>query len=132
MSEEIFGPVLPILTFTDIDEAIEEIRLKENPLSCYLFTHDRSIQHKVIRRLKFGGGTFNDTVSHFIDPNLPFGGIGTSGHGSYHGRYTFEAFSHKKGIIKRGSWIDIPLRYPPYSTFKEKVLKIVSKFNLNL
>ncbi|HLF35339.1 MAG TPA: aldehyde dehydrogenase [Cyclobacteriaceae bacterium] len=132
MREEIFGPVLPILTFRDIDNAIDNIREKESPLSCYLFTHDQNIQQKVIRKLKFGGGAFNDTVSHFIDPNLPFGGIGMSGHGSYHGRYTFEAFSHKKGIVKKGSWIDIPLRYPPYSTIKEKVLKITGKFNLNL
>ncbi|WP_242917531.1 aldehyde dehydrogenase [Pontibacter liquoris] len=114
MQEEIFGPILPILAYEEIDDAIAQINSHEKPLALYLFTSSKEKQHKVLEQVPFGGGCINDTISHLINPNLPFGGVGHSGMGSYHGQASFDLFSHKKSIVNRGTWLDLPVRYPPY------------------
>jgi len=114
MRGEIFGPILPILSFSDEFEIDKVVEGYDKPLAFYLFSADRHFIKRMIRRYSFGGGTINDTTVHFADSNLPFGGVGLSGLGAYHGKYSFDTFSHKKGITKRYNWLDISLRYPPY------------------
>lgn len=123
MQEEIFGPVLPILTFGTIEEAIKFVRDREKPLALYLFTKDKRVENTVLRKLSFGGGCINDTIIHLATTNMGFGGVGNSGMGSYHGKYSFETFSHKKGIIKKAEWLDLPMRYQPYTDFKKRIIK---------
>ena len=127
MQEEIFGPILPVLTFTDLDQVVETLQTKSQPLALYLFSTDKQNQDKVMHRLRFGGGSINDTVAHLGNPNLPFGGMGNSGFGNYHGKASFDTFSHPKSIMKKSNWLDIPLRYPPYKG-KLKWLKKLKKF----
>lgn len=125
MQEEIFGAVLPLMTYHDIDQVISEINERAKPLALYLFTKDGSVEDKVLSRVSFGGGCVNDTLMHITNSQLPFGGVGDSGMGAYHGAASFHTFSHAKGILKRGTWLDVPLRYPPYSSQKLAVLKKV-------
>lgn len=128
MREEIFGPVLPVLTYTNIEEAISTVKGKPSPLALYLFSKDSSLQERIINEIPFGGGCINDTVAHLGNLDLPFGGIGSSGFGKYHGRKSFQTFSHQKSIMKKGTWLDIPLRYPPYDgnlKWLKKLLKII-------
>ncbi|MFK7970764.1 MAG: aldehyde dehydrogenase [Bacteroidia bacterium] len=115
MQDEIFGPVLPVLTFTDLDEAIRTVNARPKPLALYIFSEKHRIQNKVLAETSSGGSCVNDTVSHMANPDMPFGGVGTSGLGSYHGKAGFDAFSNLKAVTRRGSWLDIPLRYPPYA-----------------
>ncbi|MFP4470002.1 MAG: aldehyde dehydrogenase [Bacteroidales bacterium] len=124
MEDEIFGPVLPVLTFDDFFGTIDLLKQKEKPLALYYFGKNKGRQKLILKELNFGGGTFNDGIMHITNARLPFGGIGHSGMGNYHGRHGFETFSHQKSIMKRTTWIDIPLRYPPY---KLSTLKIVKK-----
>lgn len=114
MQDEIFGPVLPIITYENINRAVEEINSRPKPLAFYAFTESKSIGEQLLKYVDFGGGCLNDTVTHLANLNLPFGGVGSSGSGSYHGKFSFEAFSHIKGVHKKTTWIDVPLRYPPY------------------
>ena len=114
MQEEIFGPLLPILTYRKLEDAIAQIQSRPKPLALYLFTRSRETEEKVLREVSFGGGCVNDTVLHLATPHMPFGGVGESGMGSYHGRYSFDTFSHQKSILKRFAKPDVPLRYPPY------------------
>jgi aldehyde dehydrogenase (NAD+) len=123
MREEIFGPILPILTYENIEKAIEIILQNPNPLALYLFTNDKNIEKTIIERVRFGGGCINETVMHFINSDLPFGGIGSSGIGKYHGESSFKAFSNQKSILKANQFINNPLRYPPYKN-KIKLVKI--------
>lgn len=118
MKEEIFGPVLPILTFDNLDEIISVINKKEKPLSAYYFGQNKRDQKKILKNLYFGGGCINDTVVHVSNLNLPFGGVGPSGMGAYHGEKSFRLLSHEKSIVKRGTWIDIPFRFAPYKQLK--------------
>ena len=114
MQQEIFGPILPIITFSTLDSAIEIVQHFPKPLACYLFSKNkRHIQH-LIKELSFGGGCINDTIMHLTHPKAPFGGIGASGIGAYHGKYSFDTFSHYKTICS-SSRIEFPLRYPPYN-----------------
>lgn len=127
MNQEIFGPILPILTYdgdTDIETIIWGL---DKPLSFYIFSKDKKFIEKTIKKYSFGGGVVNDTLVHFGNPNLPFGGIGASGMGNYHGKHGFDAFSHKKSIMKRGTWLDIPMRYAPYKG-KLNLLRKVFKY----
>ncbi len=125
MAEEIFGPVLPVLTYTRFDDIYNIIgKLPSHPLACYLFSESKKVQEEVMSRIPFGGGSINHCLQHFINPHLPFGGIGESGMGSYHGVEGFERFSHKKSILKAGSIIDLPLGYPPY----KKKLGLLKRF----
>ncbi|MBC5772664.1 aldehyde dehydrogenase [Pontibacter sp. KCTC 32443] len=114
MQEEIFGPVLPILTFETIDEAIKIVNRHEKPLALYFFSANKLYQQRILHEVTFGGGCINDTISHLANPNLPFGGVGSSGLGSYHGIASFDVFSHQKSVLHRGTWLDLPFRYPPY------------------
>lgn len=127
MQEEIFGPILPILSFDDLDETISTLQNKSKPLALYLFSTDKNNQKKVMQNLQFGGGCINDTVAHLGNTELPFGGIGNSGFGGYHGKTSFDTFTHPKSIMKKSNWLDIPLRYPPYKG-KLKWLKKLTKF----
>ncbi|HMX60527.1 MAG TPA: aldehyde dehydrogenase [Chitinophagales bacterium] len=115
MNDEIFGPVLPVLTINSIDDAIHIIKQYEKPLAFYLFSNNYSNQQKYLQTIQFGGGCINDTISHLANHELPFGGIGNSGSGAYHGKASFDTFSHKKSICHKVTWPDVPLRYPPYN-----------------
>jgi len=123
MQEEIFGPLLPILRVENVDEAILFVQQRERPLALYLFANDRVLEKRVTSDIIFGGGCVNDVVSHLVSPNLPFGGVGASGLGAYHGKTSFDTFSHKKAIVHRGTWFDPNLRYPPYTQRKLRLLK---------
>ena len=124
MQEEIFGPILPILTYREVSQAVEFIRSKDKPLALYLFTQDKALKEYIINNLSFGGVAINDTLIHQSNYNLPFGGVGASGMGQYHGRYSLETFSHPKSVIEKTDLFDIKLRYPPY---KDWALKLIQK-----
>jgi len=127
MQSEIFGPILPILTY-ETEEDLDHIILNgEKPLALYLFSKNKSFINKLIKTYSFGGGVINDLLVHFGNQRLPFGGVGASGMGKYHGKYGFDNFSHEKSIMKRGTWIDPSFRYPPYEG-KLKLLKKVFKY----
>lgn len=127
MGEEIFGPVLPILVFDTMDEAAALIKSRPRPLACYLFTRDAGVQKRFENAVWFGGGCINDTIIHLATSRLPFGGVGNSGMGSYHGKKSFEAFSHEKSIVKKALWLDLPIRYAPYTKAKEKWIRLFMK-----
>ena len=115
MEDEIFGPILPVLPYEDLDEALEEVGKHSKPLAFYVFTEDSKKAKAIMRDMSFGGGCINDTIMHLANPNLPFGGVGASGMGSYHGQRSFETFSHMKSVLVQKTKVDIPLRYPPYN-----------------
>ncbi|WP_313717363.1 aldehyde dehydrogenase [Kaistella carnis] len=125
MKEEIFGPILPILTFTNFNEALMQIANYEKPLSAYLFTDNSEEKESFIAKISFGGGCINDVVMHLSNDYLPFGGVGNSGIGNYHGKYGFEAFSHQKAVLDRLTWGEPDIKYPPYT---DKKLNIIKKF----
>ncbi|MBC8078852.1 MAG: aldehyde dehydrogenase [Gorillibacterium sp.] len=112
MQEEIFGPILPILVYDQIEEAVTQIAEHEKPLALYLFAQDKSVQKTITEQISFGGGCVNDTLMHIATPHLPFGGVGESGMGSYHGRRSFQTFSHEKSVLKQTNWFDLAFRYP--------------------
>ncbi len=112
MEEEIFGPILPVMEYTELDEVIDGIHKHPNPLALYLFSENAGTQKKLLSSISFGGGCINDTVYHVASPYLPFGGVGTSGIGAYHGKSSFDIFSHKKSVLKQTTLFDIPFRYP--------------------
>ncbi|PWT73883.1 MAG: aldehyde dehydrogenase family protein [Bacteroidetes bacterium] len=114
MAEEIFGPVLPVFTFTEMAEAFAIVQRQANPLSFYLFTADKNKEKSWIESLPFGGGCINNTAWQFVNNHLPFGGIGASGIGAYHGKYSFEVFTHAKPVMKTPTWIDPSIKYPPF------------------
>lgn len=126
MQMEIFGPILPVLPFDDLSEVITEINRHPKPLALYVFSADKVNQQRLLSEIAFGGGCVNDTVTHLTSPYLPFGGVGSSGHGSYHGKASFDTFTHYKSVLHKGTAIDIPLRYPPYRN-KLRWLKMVLK-----
>jgi aldehyde dehydrogenase (NAD+) len=121
MKEEIFGPILPILTYETENEIHNVISRYEKPLAFYIFSENKSFTKKLISTYSFGGGCINDTVVHFSNKRLPFGGVGHSGIGAYHGQLSFDIFSHHKGVVKKGNWLDLPMRYAPY---KDKLASI--------
>lgn len=114
MSEEIFGPFMPILTYESLDDVIAQVKAHNRPLALYVFTTNKEVEERVLSEVSFGGGCVNDTVVHLASTSLPFGGVGASGMGNYHGKYSFETFSHQKSILKKSNLIDVPLRYAPY------------------
>ena len=123
MQEEIFGPILPVLTFKNFNEALLQIAEHEKPLSAYLFTDDSEEKENFVSKISFGGGCFNDVVMHLSNDNIPFGGVGNSGIGNYHGKFGFEAFSHQKAILDRATWGEPDLKYPPYTDKKLEWIK---------
>lgn len=124
MQEEIFGPLLPILTYDSLDSAIEKINAMANPLALYLFTSDKEAARKVTSKCRFGGGCVNDTIIHLATSEMGFGGFGESGMGSYHGKDGFRSFSHYKSIVDKKTWLDLPMRYQPYNRFYEKIVHL--------
>lgn len=114
MQEEIFGPILPVLTFDDIDEVVAAVNSRPKPLALYLFTNDKSVEKRIVKSISFGGGCINDTIVHLATSFMPFGGVGESGMGRYHGKWSFDTFTHEKSILKKSCRLDIKLRYPPY------------------
>ncbi len=127
MQEEIFGPILPILTFSSIEEAERIIHSYEKPLALYLFSNSKRTQDRFLRYMPFGGGCLNDTIVHIASSEMPFGGVGYSGMGQYHGKDSFRTFSHQKSILKRDNWIDLPVRYQPYRPSYKTLLKRLLK-----
>ncbi len=126
MQTEIFGPILPIMTYGDFDAMLAQLRDRPKPLAGYLFTRSQAHEDAFLRQLSFGGGCINDVISHLVTTCLPFGGVGESGMGSYHGRKSFETFSHTKPMLKKSLRVDVPMRYPPYKK-KLRFLKKLSK-----
>lgn len=124
MGEEIFGPVLPILTYDTLEEAINIVEEHPHPLALYLFSEDKGAQKKVLELCHFGGGCINDTIIHLATSAMPFGGVGESGMGGYHGKTGFETFSHFRSIVDKKTWMDLPIRYQRYSRMKEKLLRV--------
>ena len=122
MQDEIFGPLLPVIGYDDLSEAISQVRTLPRPLALYFFSNNRQRKERILKEISFGGGCINDTLLHFASPYLPFGGVGSSGIGSYHGKASFDTFSHLKSILKKPLGFDIPLRYPPFKN-KLKLLK---------
>lgn len=127
MQEEIFGPIMPILIFDNLDEAIRNINAMPHPLALYLFTSDKAAAKRVTSRCGFGGGYINDTIIHLATTEMGFGGFGESGMGSYHGKVGFDTFSHYKSIVDKKTWIDLPMRYQPYRKLHEKMIRFFLK-----
>ncbi len=123
MESEVFGPVLPVLTYTRVEEAIEIVNRHPQPLAFYLFTRSRVLQKRLLNEVSFGTASLNDTTVHFINSHLPFGGVGESGMGKYHGKKSFETFTNYKSILKKTNRFDLPIRYPPYTNRNVKLLK---------
>ncbi|HCS87525.1 MAG TPA: aldehyde dehydrogenase family protein [Bacteroidales bacterium] len=124
MQEEIFGPVLPVITVDNMQEAESFVLSREKPLALYLFSNDKNVQNRFIRNLSFGGGCINDTIMHIASSRLPFGGVGNSGMGAYHGKHSFSTFSHAKPVVYKPYGLDLPLRYAPYTRLKERLMRL--------
>jgi aldehyde dehydrogenase (NAD+) len=126
MQEEIFGPVLPLIEYSELSELYKEVKsLPQHPLALYLFTSSTQVEREVLANIQFGGGCINNTVMHVANAHLPFGGVGESGMGAYHGKTSFDTFSHKRSILRSNSWLDIPLRYAPYKDRVELLRKMI-------
>lgn len=123
MKEEIFGPILPIIGYDSIDEVITQVVERPKPLACYMFSRNKHYVEKLLSQVSFGGGCVNDVIMHLANHHLPFGGVGSSGMGNYHGAYSFRTFSHEKSILTTHGWLDVPLRYAPFRNEKLKILK---------
>lgn len=126
MHEEIFGPILPILTYEHKNDIEQIVQKFEKPLALYVFSNDKKFSEELISKFSFGGGCVNDTLIHFANNRLPFGGVGFSGIGAYHGKLSFDIFSHQKAIVKKATWLDIKLRYAPYKNKIETIKKFVN------
>jgi aldehyde dehydrogenase (NAD+) len=130
MCEEIFGPILPILEYDRLEEAVNIIHHFPDPLALYLFSEDSETRRRIISEVPYGSGCINDTLSQMLNPGLPFGGRGRSGMGQYHGKFAFDTFSHTKGVITRSGWLDTHFRYPPYRMplgFLRKLMKFTGQ-----
>ena len=123
MQDEIFGPLMPVITYENLDEAVGYIDSRERPLAAYIFSENKGIKRELLQRLHFGGGCVNDTIIHLASENLPFGGVGGSGMGHYHGKYGFDTFSHLKSIVDKPAWLDLPMRYQPYTREKLRLIR---------
>jgi aldehyde dehydrogenase (NAD+) len=123
MKEEIFGPILPILTFTKIEDVIQTLLTKEKPLALYLFSEHKATHQLVFEQLSFGNGAINDALMQVSSTYLPFGGVGQSGMGAYHGKHSFDTFSHFKSYIHKSTKFDFPFAYPPHNEAKMKLIK---------
>jgi aldehyde dehydrogenase (NAD+) len=123
MIEEIFGPILPTMPYTDIPTLLSQINSRSKPLAFYIFTRNKTLQNEVLNRMPFGGACVNDCLVHLANPDLPFGGIGESGIGAYHGEHSFDVFSHKKSVLRKPFALDASMRYPPYTNSKLKIIR---------
>ena len=127
MKEEIFGPVMPVLSYDDTEGMIARINSHDHPLALYVFSGNKAFIKKITSSISFGGGCVNDTIIHLATSNMGFGGVGGSGMGSYHGRDGFNTFSHRKSIVDKKTWLDLPMRYQPYSGFMDKMIRMFLK-----
>ena len=127
MKEEIFGPVMPVLTFNKIEDVINTVNSYDKPLALYVFSDDKNVTKKVMEECAFGGGCINDTIIHLATSNMGFGGVGESGMGSYHGKTGFDTFSHYKSIVDKKTWLDLPMRYQPYTKLYDKLIHMFLK-----
>lgn len=127
MQEEIFGPISPVFTFNKEEDIVNIVAKNANPLSLYLFANNKKLEENILQKISFGGGSINNTLMHIVEPELPFGGIGNSGNGAYHGKYGFQAFSHKRSVVKTGTWFDLKQKYPPHSKGALKLVKWLLK-----
>ena len=127
MKEEIFGPIMPVLTFETMDEVIRTVNAHDKPLALYIFSSDKAAINEVTSRCSYGGGCINDVVIHLATPYMGFGGVGESGMGSYHGKTGFDTFTHYKSIVDKKTWLDLPMRYQPYQKIYEKMLRFFLK-----
>lgn len=125
MGEEIFGPIMPIIAYSDLDEELQRLALGPSPLAFYLFTSDGEKAKRVMARARFGGGCINDVVVHLASSHMGFGGFSASGMGAYHGKVGFDTFSHRKSIVNQATWVDVPLRYQPYGKLNERLMRLV-------
>lgn len=125
MQEEIFGPILPVIEYQKLDDAIDFINRRAKPLALYFFSGSRHKQDYLLRKTSFGGGCINDTLLHLTNPYLPFGGVGSSGMGGYHGKKSYDTFSHSKSILRSVTWYDLPVRYAPYKNKIRLVRKVM-------
>jgi len=123
MTDEIFGPVLPVIPYDDLDEAIEFINDRPKPLALYVFSQRQQVSDKILARTSSGGACINQTLLHLAVRDLPFGGVGNSGMGAYHGKWSFETFSHRKSVMRRSTAVDVDLMYPPFTDAKKKWMK---------
>lgn len=123
MKDEIFGPILPVISFENLDDVVKKVKANPKPLSCYIYSNNKKTIQKLLSEISFGGGAVNDSVMHLSNSNLPFGGVGLSGIGSYHGKTGFDAFTHYKSILEKPFWFEANFKYAPYSAFKLKVIK---------
>lgn len=124
MQEEIFGPIMPILTVKDMDEALAFVTSRPEPLALYLFTSKKEVENRFLNACKYGGGCINDTIIHLANSQMGFGGVGESGMGSYHGKKGFDTFSHEKSVVKKYTWMDLPMRYQPYKRLYDKLIRL--------
>lgn len=124
MQEEIFGPILPIIEYENLDEAIKYINENNKPLALYLFTNSKKVENRILKEVAFGGGCINDTIIHLASTKLGFGGVGYSGMGEYHGKFSFRTFSHYKSIVDKSTLIDLPMRYHPYKKINDKLIRM--------
>ena len=129
MQEEIFGPILPVITYENLDEAISEIKKREKPLSCYVFTSSTTLKNKVINELSFGSGAINECIMQITNSNMPFGGVGESGIGAYHGEFGFKTFSHFKSMLEKPSWFEPNIKYYPRTKFKFNLIKFLMRLS---
>ena len=123
LRDEVFGPILPVVGYHCLEDALAFIRCRPKPLAIYAFTGNRSLQQRLTREMPSGSLVINDVVINQIVPGLPFGGVGNSGMGAFHGRYTFNAFSHAKAVVRRPFWADVDLRYPPFTAMKDRMMQ---------
>lgn len=124
MEEEIFGPILPIIEYKNMDEVVKYINENEKPLALYLFTNSKKLENRILKEVAFGGGCINDTIIHLASSKLGFGGVGYSGIGEYHGKYSFKTFSHYKSIVNKSTLLDLPMRYHPYKKVNEMLVRV--------
>ncbi len=124
MGQELFGPILPVMVYEELDEVIRFVQSRPRPLALYLFSEDRAAVARVQTELSYGGGCINDTIIHLATSEMGFGGVGMSGMGSYHGRRGFETFTHEKSTVDKACWLDLPFRYPPYQAVHDKLIRL--------
>ena len=124
MQEEIFGPILPVLTFETLDEVIQTVNRREKPLALYVYAQDKSFVRAITSRCAYGGGCVNDCVIHLASCHLGFGGVGESGMGAYHGKIGFDTFTHYKSIVDKKTWLDLPMRYQPYQKIYDWIIRL--------
>ncbi len=127
MQEEIFGPILPVLTYNTLDEAEKFVTSREKPLALYVFTNSKETEERFTKYVSFGGGCVNDTIIHLATCEMGFGGVGNSGMGNYHGKKSFDTFSHEKSMVKKYCWLDLPMRYQPYQKIYYKMMRMFMK-----